>query len=572
MKKTAWLLIVGLFVSLGILGCGGGGGRPSLPPTLSGEQIANVLDSTSEKYNQIAEAQGEEIARQGTVEWLKKQPEVKQAEIGPDETTICFTYTDGTPASLITKPLESETEGSTEELLGRLSSTRAAMPGNKKAILMDAGLPLAETFARTLPRTKNMLETCGYDCRYLKGEDVNLDSLSRLSEYGVILFAGHGTYRINGEQWIIGWATGQRVTKQDLEREDIRQARARGDIGVTQYSFWEDPLSPLYPRFFKVFPSFFLRNGGKYPDSFIASYTCLGLYNDTMADAFLNLGAAVYCGWTRLVRPAFDQGKIITLFDNLTNSKTIGEAVTATGDPTFQFRPSIVSDFRITEVPMKILTTPPGYDDIGQVLNSLGYQTEEISLVELADSIALNNCRVLAINCATGLTDISESVIQNIRNFVSNGGRLYASDWAFTIIDRAFPDKIIFPEDSYIGISGQVNASVINDDLKNFLGYSTISIEYDLSGWVPIFGIASEVNVLLYGSYEISGEEYSSSSSKAVVRQRRSVKALSSGLSRTGQLAVSFNYGNGKVVYTTFHEKVQTGGLQKALMEYLALY
>ncbi|MGZ8474414.1 MAG: hypothetical protein ACXW4N_11080, partial [Candidatus Deferrimicrobiaceae bacterium] len=147
------------------------------------------------------------------------------------------------------------------------------------------------------------------------------------------------------------------------------------------------------------------------------------------------------------------------------------------------------------------------------------------------------------INCGSDETgaDNTSPLLTNLRNFVSNGGTLYASDWAYVFIEAGWPEYIDFFGDDNLagsareGFSGAINGTV-KGPLLTALPKSTINITFDLGAWV-----------MIDKTPEVAG---------------KAVTVLISGPRPSGDgteypLMVQFPSGNGKVVYTSFHNEAQ---------------
>ncbi len=193
---------------------------------------------------------------------------------------------------------------------------------------------------------------------------------------------------------------------------------------------------------------------------------------------------------------------------------------------------------------LDIAVTPEGYDHMQSLLDEWNYQYTVIPKVDLADSGVTNQYDVIFINCAGGLS--GDNAANNLKNFVNNGGAIYASDWAYVFIEAAFPTYVDFGYKD--GPVQTADATIKDVGLIDYLaGEETLSFYYDLGGWIPIESVSSDVEVLAEADVEYGGSSYPHM--PAVVR---------------------FSHGSGSVVYTTFHEAAQ-GGKVKMMMQYLML-
>jgi len=132
-----------------------------------------------------------------------------------------------------------------------------------------------------------------------------------------------------------------------------------------------------------------------------------------------------------------------------------------------------------------------------------------------------------------------EQIAQNIRDYVTAGGAVYASDWAYDVVEIAWPEAINFvgadeiPNSAQLGEYGLINAAVSDEALAEWLGKDHIKIEYDLPVWPAIEGAATTVSVHLTGAIDY--------------REGTNVYTLTA-----VPLLASFTSGDGKVAIATF--------------------
>lgn len=169
----------------------------------------------------------------------------------------------------------------------------------------------------------------------------------------------------------------------------------------------------------------------------------------------------------------------------------------------------------------------------GHIENEVLYPTPE----EEEDDIGLGD------GGATGDTgepyEPSDDVIANLRNYVSQGGSLYASDWSYDVVEQGWPDRIEFvgddstPNAAQLGEYDLVNAAVQDSSMAAWLDTDYIEIEYDLPVWAPMESVEGSVSKHLVGNI--------------AYRQGTATYNISN-----APLLVSFSSGEGKVVYSTF--------------------
>ena len=180
---------------------------------------------------------------------------------------------------------------------------------------------------------------------------------------------------------------------------------------------------------------------------------------------------------------------------------------------------------------LRLAVTPPSCDNVGMVLNHIGLKHTVVSESAFGN---LSDYDMLFINCTFQCA--TDDGIKHIRRFVESGGVLYVSCYSATVIDRAFPGYIKFRH--HEGSGGlRIKAKVENHDIAGILGGS-VGIFYNTS-WTPIKSIKNDVEVHLSGEGE--------------------------------PLLVSFKYGEGTVVFTTFHSNVQTSKEEDFLLQLITL-
>lgn len=198
------------------------------------------------------------------------------------------------------------------------------------------------------------------------------------------------------------------------------------------------------------------------------------------------------------------------------------------------------------------------YDDIGDVLEALGVtyavieepkttfanQTELSEFAVIFFACGLNEKFLFDVDFETGEFKLNEVIIGNLKNFVEQGGSIYASDWASSVIEAIYPDKIQFLDN--IGIVQTITASITNPEIRSLLDKDTATIKFDLPGWTVIDSVAAGVTVDLQGTVETY-----------------------MGTKTDIPLMVHFPEGQGYVVYTSFHNEAQATEDMKKILDYL---
>lgn len=185
---------------------------------------------------------------------------------------------------------------------------------------------------------------------------------------------------------------------------------------------------------------------------------------------------------------------------------------------------------------LHIGVTPAGYDDIGAVLRQAGYSFTPVKLDDLRDFKHLQPFHVIFINCSIGCTGDRSAEATALRQYVSNGGALYVSDYAADYLAAAFPEYLTFGGRS--GAAKTVTANVTDLGLQVILG-PTVQLTFDMGGWVSI-----EQSLKAQVHLEVNKQP----------------------------ILASFDFGQGHVVYTSFHNKKALAAQAEAeLLRYLIL-
>jgi len=258
---------------------------------------------------------------------------------------------------------------------------------------------------------------------------------------------------------------------------------------------------------------------------------------------------------------------IVLLIDRATSDEKPVPAVSSRRD----------EDPRSKANPLGLAVTPSPYefDNVGRLLQTLGpayARYDNLVMDDLLDPEKLARYNVVFLTCShsptawttvkvgegarggdvrVGRPDVTKRLKDSLRDFVRNGGALYASDFHFYILKIAFPE---FIDKTKIGPAGiqtgaghiTVHAEVVDWGLKKRLGRDVIDLHFDKEGWIPAAFDESKVTTHLRGTY------------------RRS-----DGRRDDGPLLVQFNFGKGSVVFTSFHNEKQNSDTELELLRYL---
>lgn len=176
----------------------------------------------------------------------------------------------------------------------------------------------------------------------------------------------------------------------------------------------------------------------------------------------------------------------------------------------------------------KVYVTSSGFDNIGEILTSMGVEYEPFE--------GRYDSSLLFINCGT--SDAIESA--ELAEFVRSGGCVYASDHADTVIANAFPG--LFEFTGHSGASGQVVTEVLDPELRDVLGRN-VTIEFDMGSWAQLRSCQGEVLL----------------------------RAVTTGPAAAMPIMAYAEHGKGSIFYTCFHNKSQTSGDERRLLQLLVV-
>lgn len=214
-------------------------------------------------------------------------------------------------------------------------------------------------------------------------------------------------------------------------------------------------------------------------------------------------------------------------------------------------------------------TSGPVYGDgaEGMLLKSEGLftgETEEGRELFLYDAVFVNSgTRGFGEYVYNGLAPddslaTDEAVIGNVRDYVAAGGVLVVSDWAYELIELAWPDRLDFYGDdtlldaAQVGSLGRYQARAGSELALEAIGGQDASLTYDFSNWAVIEAVGEGVEVHLSAdiSYRISDAEGEGSLPDV-------------------PLLVSFTEGRGLVVFSSFSWVAQSAPLADGLLSAL---
>ena len=220
---------------------------------------------------------------------------------------------------------------------------------------------------------------------------------------------------------------------------------------------------------------------------------------------------------------------------------------------------------------LSVLVIEGHYDDFASVLGSLpnleietldGSSREDLlALLEDAERMAAYDLLVFdgghveegvvwGESAADQMTAIG--VRENLAEYVSSGGGVYASDWAYDLVEQTWPERIDFlgedtqPDAAQQGVSSAVTATVSNAALAEYLGADELDLRFDLPVWPVVVGDSAYVSTHLVGDISYRSGE---------------VETPLPG----SPLLLSFHAGEGRVVFSSFRQQANTDAMREVL-------
>ena len=215
------------------------------------------------------------------------------------------------------------------------------------------------------------------------------------------------------------------------------------------------------------------------------------------------------------------------------------------------------------------------YDDFGVLFETLGIseylavngQTGDEMIDFLTDLESMNDYAVIFFDGghleegifydSSGMPNPTvDLVLTTLQQYVFEGGVVYASDWAYDVVERAWPDQIDFVGDDTVPDAGQVGetdvvlAKVLDSGLETTLGADTISITYDMFVWPVVEDLGPGSTAYLVGDAPYTYQQQDL-------------------IGNNSPLLVGFESGEGSVVFSTWRSRANAGGEHLKTMRYL---
>ncbi|MBI1944592.1 MAG: carboxypeptidase regulatory-like domain-containing protein [Deltaproteobacteria bacterium] len=201
---------------------------------------------------------------------------------------------------------------------------------------------------------------------------------------------------------------------------------------------------------------------------------------------------------------------------------------------------------------IRVAVVSGAWDRVEDVLDDVGVDPANITMYDgsssawvaelLGDYSVLSQYDIVFFNC--GVYDFGFSfetqAIDNLRQYVSMGGSVYASDQAYDVVERAWPNSIDFYGSDNLSNQAQngretqdMTGQIVDPGLAGSLASTTIELHYPLLAWAVIQDVFANVTVYI-----------------------RADAPLMDGTTLANvPHTVRFSGGQGRVLYTSFHQE-----------------
>ncbi|MFD1775166.1 S-layer homology domain-containing protein [Paenibacillus rhizophilus] len=319
---------------------------------LTDEQLAQteiIENNTQDKLDQLVTEYGDlQKAKEETVAWLQAQAEVQYAGISGAGGSIWYLLDTGilggiSAAPENTKGLSSTGEAApsdalkTNTLTQSVEQTVSSIGSKRVAVISPFASELTSSTVYDAVYDKFNQSDYPFLVERVKDTAADVNFFKGLNNYGVVVLDTHGdtfydenvlqmlhnTYGIDfkyaGPQ--VMFLTGEKATVESKKAYELDLKKGR---------------LAIISGYYAITPSFITRYNDMLPDTIVFNGSCRSLYNNSMADAFINNGAATYYGYTDYVKLAYDQAIIQSVFtalvdENKTTEEAFNSAVAANG-------------------------------------------------------------------------------------------------------------------------------------------------------------------------------------------------------------------------------------------------
>jgi hypothetical protein len=203
-------------------------------------------------------------------------------------------------------------------------------------------------------------------------------------------------------------------------------------------------------------------------------------------------------------------------------------------------------------------------DHLRDVLGSLGINESQIDFFNgdwaeelLSGDAAVMGYDILFLSCRSEESTYfnSSAMRDRLREYVEAGGSVYASDQAYGLIEVTYPSQIDFEGDDDVRAAANKGdrvddlvANIVDGNMATSFGQTSATLHYPLRGWSVMRSVGNDVDVY--------------------VKANAPLKDNGGRVNNAPQI-VGFSEGDGRVIYSSFHQEPGTHPDQLHILQLL---
>ncbi|MDF2958584.1 MAG: putative rane protein [Paenibacillus sp.] len=306
-------------------------------------EAESMTNAAQTMLDQLIDQKGNtQAVKEEAVAWLQTQPGVNEAGISGSAGSIWYVLDSGILGGISAAPENSKGLSTTAQaatsadiqnsVASTVQSTEqtSTSVGSKRVAVIS---PFAGSSTTVYDDVYTIFQQSEYPfaAERIKNSAATVDFFKSLKNYGIVVIDTHGDtfydekvlqklhtkygidFQYAGPQAV--FLTGEKATNQNKQQHELDLKKGR---------------LAIISGYYAITPSFITRYDDSMPDTIVFNGSCRSLFNNSMADAFINNGARTYYGYTDYVTFNYDQAVVQTVFNSLIkDNKTTEEAFNA---------------------------------------------------------------------------------------------------------------------------------------------------------------------------------------------------------------------------------------------------
>jgi hypothetical protein len=218
------------------------------------------------------------------------------------------------------------------------------------------------------------------------------------------------------------------------------------------------------------------------------------------------------------------------------------------------------ADVNLEWINERYACTTADHSNFGSVLSSAGYRWNQLSLdlnssYDLVNKCLLKRFDAIFIECSDALYGTYKNLEMMavfpindspLDQYVREGGTVFVSDIAGYILNEGFGSPMTFGDPAQEGVKQSISTSITNSSLRSYLGFNVCTIKYDKGGTSVVKNQGGASTQYMRGNVVTDHE----------------------GTLLNSPMCFSIPYGEGKVIYQSFHLDKQDSTISKPLLAF----